>query len=97
MIGFTRYANLTAEDKVTILANYKDQRTLYPVNQAVSCTAVDCFVLSDRQWNGKIGADAFAATLAILVMERVITITDTREQMYGEKPSPFGVSGVGGG
>ena len=71
---FTRYANLTTEQKDHIVATYKESLKFYPPDQAIACTANDALGLTDRQWNSKIGADAFAATLATLVMAGTVEV-----------------------
>lgn len=81
MPKFTRYANLTHDDRCEIVRAFKYQRTFCnDVGHAVSCTTTDFFHLTPRQWNGKTGSDAFAATLAVLVMTKTILITDAEKE-----------------
>ena len=76
---FTRYANITDEQKNGIVAKFREVRELYPTDQAVSITANDFWKLTNRQWNSKAGADVFAATLAVLVMKRQLNLVDVAE------------------
>ena len=65
---YSRYANITQEQKDRIVRVYKSKVGIYPTGQAVAITAAEAWELSDRQWNSKKGSDIFAATLATLVM-----------------------------
>lgn len=78
MAKFTRYANITDADKTAIVENYQYYRQTgcSHVGHAVACAAARAFDLTDRQWNGKIGSDAFAATLAWLVIEKQVSLSD---------------------
>ena len=78
MAQFTRYANITDADKKAIVDTYHYYRQTgcSNVGHAIACTAARAFDLSDRQWNAKIGSDAFAATLAWLVIEKEVSLSD---------------------
>ena len=79
MNKFTRYANLTPGQSDEIVRIYNQWVTMDGIQpgQAVSIAARDALLLTDKQWNGKIGADAFAAALACLVMRDAISIEAT--------------------
>jgi len=73
---FTRYANLTEEQKDRIVDSYRYAKFMgSDAGHATSCAAVNGLGLTDKQWNGKIGSDAFAATMAVLVMRGEITLS----------------------
>lgn len=73
--SFKDYAHLSGEDLDGIVEKYKELLLRgYPLDQAISCTAADYFRLTDRQWNGVAGANAFAAVCATLVLKKVLKL-----------------------
>lgn len=67
------YSNLTEEKKKAILKHFRRDRSLGgPIGVSISHAARKAFNLTDRQWNGKTGANAFATTLTFLLMEKEI-------------------------
>lgn len=73
-MNFTRYANITSEQRTGIVEKFRELNKVYPTDQAIACTADDFWGLSNKQWSGKLGADVFAATLAVLVMEKEVRL-----------------------
>lgn len=74
---FTRYSNITEEQKAEILKeleNYKQMNPLGSTGHAAACIASSVFRLTTRQWNSKVGADAFSATLAVLAMNGKVNL-----------------------
>jgi hypothetical protein len=68
-VAFTDYANLTEEIKAEIIRQYEYARSMKATTeQAVAIAAHAAYRLTDRQWNGKIGSNAFASACAVLVM-----------------------------
>ena len=71
MTTFTRYSNISEEQKAKILSEFEHYELTAPlgdVGHAAACIARSVFEFSNRQWSGKNGNDAFAATLAVLAM-----------------------------
>lgn len=89
MSAKTNYANRTEEIKdkmseelhkwLSLTGKYADAGHL------TSCVANSAYDLTTRQWNGKAGSDAFASTLATLVMSGKIKIefSDEIKSEYG--------------
>ena len=82
MRKFTRYANTTPDDVKTasIAFWYAMRLGATDAGHACAIAARDAFGLTDRQWNGKLGTDVFAATLAMLVMNGDINIKPGDEE-----------------
>ena len=74
---FTRYANLSKGQEQEIINAFCGWQSMkgIDIGQAVSIAAHDGLKLTTKQWNSKIGADAFAAALATLLMKGAIEIT----------------------
>ncbi len=71
------YANLTREQRDAIKSHYLGFREFATdPGHAVACAAHDVLCSANRAWNGKRGADAFAAALASLVMDKVVKLSD---------------------
>ena len=72
------YANLTNDQKSAIRLQYRAaiQMNNGHTEQAVAVAADNGLRLTVRQWNGKAGANAFAAALATLVMAGDVKIAD---------------------
>lgn len=71
------YANLTREQRDKLIEHYNGFRHFAcDAGHAVACAAHDVLCPANRAWNGKRGADAFAAALASLVMDKIIEIKD---------------------
>lgn len=81
------YANVTEEQKEKVIETYNAwvQMDGIGAGQAVSIAATRAFGLTDRQWNGKAGTDAFASALAILVMSKQVII----RAVVNGKEQPF--------
>ena len=74
MTTFTRYANLTVDDKIRIVSIYNVNREMgSQPGHSAAIAASEAFELTERQWNGKMGSDAFAAVCAVLVMAQIFT------------------------
>lgn len=75
---FTRYANITDDQKEEILKELETYKQISGVSgtvgHAAACIASRVFELTTSQWNSKIGADAFAATLAVLAMNGEVNL-----------------------
>ena len=74
---FTRYANLTEEQKNRIVDAFHYARDIgnSDPGHAAACAACNGLDLTTKQWNSKIGADAFAAALGVLVMKGEIKLS----------------------
>ena len=73
--SFKDYAHLSRADLDGIVEKYKELLLRgYPLDQAISCAAVDYFRLTDRQWNGVTGSNAFAAVCATLIAKGVLKL-----------------------
>ena len=73
----TRYAHITDEIKAAVIREFKAARSWgCPEGQSVSIAASNAYRLTNKQWNGKSGSDAFASALGILVMAGVLSITE---------------------
>jgi len=71
------YSKLTGKQIKQLAESYKEARSLGAIDpmQAVACAAKDVLIgESVDQWNGPEGQDAFAAALACLLMEKVISL-----------------------
>lgn len=68
-IQFKSYSDLTTDDLRTIAKEWHNlvDGGLYEPKHAIACVAHDIFGITDRGWNGKVGANAFAAVCAALV------------------------------
>lgn len=74
---FTRYGNITEEQKAEILKEletYKQMNPFGSTGHAAACIANSVFQLTNRQWNSKIGTDAFSATLTVLAMSGKVNL-----------------------
>ena len=72
---FRDYANLTEEQKRAIIAEYYYARKMgCPPDQSIAIAAGNGLQLTTRQWNAKIGGNAFAAACAVLIMAKVIDV-----------------------
>lgn len=76
---FKNYANLTDEQRDEIVKVYNQwvQMDGITVGQAISCAAKDVFKLTIKQWNAKIGSNAFAAVCGVLIMKKALKIEAT--------------------
>ncbi len=73
------YANLTADQKAAIRQQFTAAIQMKAdTAQAVSIAASQGLRMTDRQWNGKAGSNAFAAALATLVMAGDVTLRHRR-------------------
>ena len=71
------YSKITRKQKGLLIESYKEARSLGAIDpmQAVACAAKDVLIgESVDRWNGPDGQDAFAAALACLLMEKVISL-----------------------
>lgn len=65
------YADISLETKSIIIAKFNEALSWGAhVGQAISCAAHDAFQLTDREWNGKTGSNAFATACAVLIMDK---------------------------
>ena len=74
---FTRYANVTEEQTEEILKQYelyKEMNSCGDTGHAAACIGNSVFRLTTNQWNSKIGADVFAATLTVLAMNGKVNL-----------------------
>ena len=77
---FTRYASLDAAQRSAIVEEYRTAKQQTSTNHAVAIAAHRALCnRNDRTWNSKTGSDAFAATLATLVMRGEIVLADRSE------------------
>ena len=64
--------------KERIIELYESELVLHgkhaEAGHLAACVAHRAYNLTDRQWNGKAGSDAFASTLTTLVMAKRIKI-----------------------
>jgi len=74
---FTRYANLTEEQQDRIVDAFRYARDVgrSDPGHAAACAACNGLSLTTKQWNSKIGSDAFAAALTTLVMKGEINLS----------------------
>ena len=81
-MAFKRYATMTNEDKDRVVEQYR-----YAIfmgsdpGHAVACAASSGLGLTNNQWNSGIGADAFAAAMATLVMRKEIKLVDASAKL----------------
>lgn len=72
MFKLDRYSNITEEMKAAIAKSFDNWSALNGAHKdyghIAACVANDVFCRTNKQWNSKYGADAFAATLTALVM-----------------------------
>jgi hypothetical protein len=62
------YSQISQETKDRIIEKFRYARSMRAdANQAVAIAASDGFELTDRQWNGKMGGDAYATAAAVLL------------------------------
>lgn len=78
---FTRYANLTKEQKQKVIARYRGQRLMgSDPGHAAACAAHDVLLAGDdRKWNSKIGSDAYAAVAGLLLLEGLLVASPTEQ------------------
>lgn len=70
------YANLSREQKAEIVKAFEAAINMVQ-NDVTHATAIAAHAglrLSNKAWNGKTGSNAWAATLAVLVMEKKIKL-----------------------
>ena len=74
---FRDYANLTNEQREEIIKTFRYARDIGATDagHASAIAAGQGLQLTDRQWNGKTGSNAWAATLATLVMAGEIELS----------------------
>lgn len=76
---FKRYANITEEQREMALTLFDEYCRINPygdVGHAAACIAADrrMFGMTNKQWNSKIGGDAWTAILGILVMNKKVNL-----------------------
>lgn len=73
---FTRYANTTNEDCVKVVQEFENAMEWgADIKQAIAIAAHRGFDLTIKQWNSKMGTDAFAAACAILIMRGAVQVS----------------------
>lgn len=79
MFKLDRYSNITDEMKEAIAKSFDTWANLNGAykdyGHITACVANEVFCKTNKQWNSKYGADAFAATLTALVMMKKIQLT----------------------
>ena len=69
------YAKMTDSQRDAVITSWTN--AMYHATDPLHAAAIaarDVLVKSDRAWNGKQGADAFAAVVTTLVFRRILTV-----------------------